>query len=116
MQALLAITIGIIFASGIFLMLRRNIVKFVFGLALIGQAVNLVIFATAGLTRFNAPLIDPHGLYLAFNAADPLPQAMILTAIVIGFGLLAFTIIILLRTFQLFDEVDGDRLTSVDKS
>lgn len=115
MHAGLAIVIGIIFASGVFLMLRRNIVKFVFGLALVGQAVNLAIFVSSGLTRYHVPLIAPDQLYLSFESADPLPQAMILTAIVIGFGLLAFTIIILLRTFQLFDQVDSDQLTSVDK-
>ncbi len=116
MQSALAIVIGIIFAAGVFLMLRRNIVKFVFGLALVGQAVNLAIFASSGMTRYHAPLIHPESLYLSYQSADPLPQAMILTAIVIGFGLLAFTIIILLRTFQLFDEVDTDELQMVDKS
>lgn len=115
MQTALAIIIGIIFSCGVFLMLRRNIVKFVFGLALVGQAVNLAIFTSADLVRYHAPLIDPDSLYLSFEAADPLPQAMILTAIVIGFGLLAFTIIILLRTFQLFDEVDSDKLRTVNK-
>lgn len=115
MQTGLAIVVGVIFGCGVFLMLRRNLVKFIFGLALLGQAVNLAIFTAADLTRYHAPLIAADTDALALTSADPLPQAMILTAIVIGFGLLAFTIVILLRTYRLFDQVDSDQLDMVDK-
>lgn len=115
MQTGLALITGLIFACGVFLMLRRNIVKFVFGLALISQAVNLAIFTSGQLIRYKAPLIASSASQLSSETADPLPQAMILTAIVIGFGVLAFTIILLLRTYQVFGKVDMDEIRAVDK-
>ncbi len=115
MQTTLALLSGVVFACGVFLLLRRNMVKFVFGLALISQAVNMAIFTAGGLVRHKAPLIAPDQDTLALGAADPLPQAMILTAIVIGFGILAFTIVLILRTYEVFGNVDIDEVRAVDR-
>lgn len=115
MEVALALICGLIMACGIYLMLRRNMVKFVFGLALISQAVNLSIFTAGELVRFKAPLIPKDENYLSMASADPLPQALILTAIVIGFGILAFTLILILRTYQTFGKVDMDEIRRVDK-
>ncbi len=115
MQTTLALLSGIVFACGVFLILRRNMVKFVFGLALISQGINMGIFTAGGLVRHRAPLIPSDQDLLAAGSADPLPQAMILTAIVIGFGILAFTIVLILRTYEVFGQVDIDEVRAVDR-
>jgi multicomponent Na+:H+ antiporter subunit C len=110
MHAALAILVGVLSACGIFLLLRRNIVKFLFGLALISQAVNLAIFTAGGVVRFRPPLIEAGQKELLYGAADPLPQALILTAIVIGFGILVFSMVLILRTYQTGQQVDLDKI------
>lgn len=100
MTVLLAIVIGGVFAAGIYLLLRRSIVKLAIGLSLLANAANLVIFVAAGLTRGIPPLVGPDEVRPPDGAADPLPQAMILTAIVIGFGVLAFTLVLIHRVYQ----------------
>ena len=87
METLLAILTGFLFAAGLFSILRRSIVKIVIGLILMGHATNLLIFTSAGLTRDEPPIIPGDALVPNIQQiADPLPQALILTAIVIGFG------------------------------
>ena len=90
MDTLLAFLIGIIMAAGIYCLLRRSIVRLAIGIVLISQAANLIIFSSAGLSRGNAPLIAAGESTLHAPYADPLPQALVLTAIVIGFGFIAF--------------------------
>lgn len=94
MEPLMAVTIGILFAAAIYMMLRRSIVKLVIGLMLLSNAANLLIFVTAGLTRGAPPLV-PEGMTAPSGAvADPLPQALVLTAIVIAFGVLSFAVVL----------------------
>ena len=100
MELLIAILIGFLFAFGMYSILRRSLFKFVIGVVLIGQAVNLLVFAAAGLTRGAAPLIAEGEKTLSSGTADPLPQALVLTAIVIGFGLIAFCLALIHRTYQ----------------
>jgi len=100
MNLLLAIVIGGLFAAAIYLLLRRSIVKLAIGLSILSNAANLVIFAAAGLTRGVPPLVAPGQVAPPAGAADPLPQAMILTAIVISFGVLAFTLVLIHRVYQ----------------
>jgi len=90
MNLLLAITIGVLFATGIYSLLRRSIVKLVIGVMLIGQGANLLVFTSHGLTPGRPAIIDAGKELLAQPHADPLPQALVLTAIVIGFGVVAF--------------------------
>jgi multicomponent Na+:H+ antiporter subunit C len=108
MQLLLAILTGVLFAAGVFLILRRSLMRLVLGLLFIGHAANLLIFTAGGL-RGAAPAIIPDGATaLAPPYADPLPQALILTAIVISFGLFAFFLVLVKRTYQEsgFDDTD----------
>ncbi|HYG35191.1 MAG TPA: Na+/H+ antiporter subunit C [Clostridia bacterium] len=108
MNLLLAIVIGGLYASALYLMMRRNTVKLIIGLALLGQGTNLLIFTAAGLTRAEPPLIDLETQQPMENFADPLPQALILTAIVIGFAVLAFALVLIHRTHQVIGLEDLD--------
>jgi multicomponent Na+:H+ antiporter subunit C len=100
MTLLLALVVGAVFAAGIYLMLRRSIVKLAIGLSLLSNAANLLIFVAADIARGVPPLVEPGAIRPPEGAADPLPQAMVLTAIVISFGVLAFTLVLLHRVYQ----------------
>ncbi|MEZ2720806.1 Na+/H+ antiporter subunit C [Paenalcaligenes hominis] len=109
MEVILSLAIGVLAGSGIWLVLRPRTFQFIMGLSLLSYAVNLFIFAM-GRIRVGAPPVisnelgaDP-SLY-----ADPLPQALVLTAIVIGFATTALFLVVLLanRGFTGTDHVDG---------
>lgn len=98
---MLALLVGVLFTSGTLLILQRGQIKVVLGLALYTHAVNLTLFATGELTH-GAPAIIPHEgdlakVLAAHPFADPLPQALILTAIVISFGVTAFLVVLVSR-------------------
>jgi len=105
MEALVASGIGIVTATGIYLLLRGRTFPVVLGLSLIGYAVNVFIFAMGRLWRNAAPIVDRGP-----NVADPLPQALVLTAIVIGFATTGFIIELALRSRHDngTDHVDGE--------
>ncbi|MCP3869534.1 MAG: Na+/H+ antiporter subunit C [Gammaproteobacteria bacterium] len=105
MELILALLIGITTASAVFLLLRGHTFPIVLGLWLLGYAVNIFLFVSGGLTEGSAPLVE-QGLEIL---PDPLPQALVLTAIVIGFGMSAFLIVLALRALgDLGDDgVDG---------
>ena len=110
MESVVAVLVGVLFAGSVYLMLSRNLVRFVFGLVLIGNAANLAIFASGRLTRAEPPLI-PDGLEAPVTSvANALPQALILTAIVISFGLLAFAMVLAYRAYQELGTVDTDQM------
>jgi multicomponent Na+:H+ antiporter subunit C len=93
MELLLAVLAGVLYAAGLYLMLRRRLAQLIIGLALLSNGSNILILSAAGVTRGKPPLIvDPSAAPHAF--ADPVPQALILTAIVIGFGVLAFALVL----------------------
>jgi multicomponent Na+:H+ antiporter subunit C len=110
MAILLAITIGCLYASGIYMMLRRSLFKLILGLVLISHGVNLLILTAGGPTRAVPPVILPDGTVLPAGAADPLPQALVLTAIVIGFAVLAFALVLFHRAYQTIGSDDPDDL------
>ncbi|MGH9791813.1 MAG: Na+/H+ antiporter subunit C [Candidatus Acidiferrales bacterium] len=115
MHAVMAVAIGGLYAAGIYLMLRRSIVKLIIGLALLSNAANLLIFTAAGLRRGRPPLVPQGAAVLAAPYADPLPQALILTAIVIGFGVLAFAVVLVHRAWQTIGTDDLDRMNTTDR-
>ena len=100
MEFALAIVIGGLYAAGIYMLLRRTLVKLLIGLVLLSNGANLLIFTAAGLTRGHPPVIPPDATALATPFADPLPQALILTAIVIGFGVTAFALVLGYRFYK----------------
>ena len=115
MEMILAIVIGVLYGMGLYLVLRRSIVKLVFGLVLLSQATNLLIFVSAGLTRGQIPIISSSAEVLPNSAADPLPQALILTAIVISFGILAFALVLLRRAYEMIGSDDLDTMRGTDQ-
>jgi multicomponent Na+:H+ antiporter subunit C len=115
MELTLAIVVGGLFAAGLYSILRRSIVRIAIGLVLIGHAANLLIFTAARLTRYQPPIVPPDADFIAQPAADPLPQAMILTAIVISFGVLVFALVLIHRVYQVVGSDDLDELTTTDR-
>ncbi len=110
MEIVLPFVIGVLYAAGLYMLLRRGSVKLLLGLMLLGYATNLLIFATGGLTRGN-PIIIPPGMQTPPDPApDPVPQALVLTAIVIGFGIQAFALVLFKQLYQAVGSVDLDRL------
>lgn len=112
MEAVLAVVIGGLYAAGMYLMVRRSIVKMIFGLALLGNAANLLIFTVGRLVRGRPPHIPTDGVLPAVPMADPVPQALILTAIVIGFGVQAFALVLIKRVYQTVGSDDQDEMVT----
>ncbi|MEX0684588.1 MAG: Na+/H+ antiporter subunit C [Balneolales bacterium] len=110
METLLAFIVGGLFASSIYLMLRKNLIRIIIGLILLSNAVNLLIFTMGRLTSANPPLIAEGANVAEAGIANPLPQALILTAIVIGFGLLAFALVLAYRSYMELNTVEVDEL------
>jgi multicomponent Na+:H+ antiporter subunit C len=114
METLLAVVVGGLYAAAVYLMLRRSLVRLIFGLVLLGHASNLLIFTAGRLVRSKPPIVAEGETALAAPYADPVPQALTLTAIVISFGVQAFAIVLLKRAHQLIDTDDLDDLKSTD--
>ncbi len=110
MELPLAFIIGFLYAAGVYMMLRRSLFKLILGLILISHGANLLIFTAAGLTRAHPPIFPPELTDLQTPMADPVPQALILTAIVIGFGVVAFALVLFQRAFQAIGTDDPDEL------
>lgn len=110
MEQVLAIVIGALTAAAVYLMLSRNVVRFLFGLVLISNAANLVIFAAGRLTLGAPPLIAEGEEAPAALVANALPQALVLTAIVIGFGLFAFALALVFRAYTALGTTDSDEM------
>jgi len=97
--AVLAIAIFVSVTAGLYLALSRDIFRCVIGLAVLGAAANLVLFA-AGRLGSPLPAVVPLGDTVLGEAANPLPQALVLTAIVIGFALVCYSLVLLLRLMR----------------
>jgi multicomponent K+:H+ antiporter subunit C len=106
MEALMATGIGVLTACGVYLLLRARTYPVILGIMLLGYAVNLFLLAM-GRIRVTAPPFITPGVEAY---ADPLPQALVLTAIVIGFGMAAFVVVLALRAQIAVgtDHVDGE--------
>jgi multicomponent K+:H+ antiporter subunit C len=112
MEVLFALALGTLTAGGVYLLLRARTFPVVMGLTMISYAVNLFLFAM-GRLQTNMPAVIGQGS----QYTDPLPQALVLTAIVIGFAMSAFVIILALRSrgAQGTDHVDGENAVSGDQ-
>jgi multicomponent Na+:H+ antiporter subunit C len=110
MELLLAIVAGVLYSSGLYLMLRRRLAQLIIGLGLLSNGSNILILAAAGVTRAKPPLVSA-GMS-ADQFADPVPQSLILTAIVIGFGVLAFSLVLAHRVHQSAGSDDIDTIGS----
>ncbi|MBK9292209.1 MAG: Na+/H+ antiporter subunit C [Bacteroidetes bacterium] len=114
MNILLALLIGFLFGAAIYMILRRSIIKLIIGLMLLSYAANLLIFAVAKVQRARLPLIPEGSSNVVADVADPLPQALVLTAIVIGFGVMAFAIVLIQQLYQQSGVEDSDELKTTD--
>ncbi|AKQ66141.1 Na(+) H(+) antiporter subunit C [Myxococcus hansupus] len=100
MEMFLSITVGVLFAAGLYCLMLHSVVRLALGLVLLGSATNLLLFTVNGLQRGFAPLVPEGEQALSAPFADPVPQAFILTAIVINFGLLALLLVLVHRAAQ----------------
>jgi multicomponent Na+:H+ antiporter subunit C len=114
MEVLIAILIGVLFAGGIYCLLRRSIVKLVIGIVLIGHGANLLVFTAGGLLPGRPPIVGSGEMAPIAPYGDPLPQAMVLTAIVIGFGLTAFALTLVHKAEEAVGEDDINAFNSTD--
>ena len=105
MELVLALAIGVLSASGVWLLLRPRTFQVIMGLSLLSYAVNLLLLASGRLVLQQPPVLEAGRAHFA----DPIPQALVLTAIVIGFGMTAFLIVLALRARAVLgsDHVDG---------
>lgn len=104
MSAALVVLVGVLFASGTYLLLHRSLTRIVLGVALLGNGVNVLI-VTAGSRPGEPPLVGAEG-----EMTDSVPQALVLTAIVIGFALVSFLVALAWRNWT----IDGNDLVEDD--
>jgi multicomponent Na+:H+ antiporter subunit C len=95
----MALLVGALYAAAFYLLLARSTVKLIFGLLLLGHAANLLIFSAGGLVRANPAIVPPGAESPLPGYADAIPQALILTAIVISFAVLAFAAVLVKRAY-----------------
>jgi multicomponent Na+:H+ antiporter subunit C len=106
MEILISITVGVLFMVGTYMILTRSLLRVVIGLMLLSHGAHLLFLTMAGLQRGTPPLLS-----LGADAyADPLPQALILTAIVISFGVTSFLLVLAYRTYKEHKTDDLDQL------
>ncbi len=115
MNMLIAFTVGVLFATGVFCLLRRCLMRLIIGLVLLGQAANLLVFSAGGVKTGVPSLIPEGSMTPPPGAADPLPQALVLTAIVIGFGLTVFAITLIHRARATSGNDDVDAFNETDR-
>ena len=94
MSVIFILTISLAVAAGVWLVLSRDVFRLIVGLAVLGSAANLIVFAAGRPGGLVPPLIEAGAIQLPEAAANPLPQALVLTAIVIGFALLCFALVL----------------------
>ena len=114
MNILMAIVVGLMIAAGLYLIMGRRLLHLLLGVALLGNGVNMMIVTAAGLTSDNPPLVALGEQKPSEGSADPLPQALVLTAIVIGFGMLGFAVALAWRTFYYGGDDDLDTMISTE--
>ena len=110
MELLLSLLTGFLYATAVYLMLRRSIVKLVIGLSLLAHASNLLILAASRPVRTEPPIIPAGATELVQPFSDPVPQALILTAIVISFAVQAFALVLIRQASSVAGTDDLDRM------
>jgi multicomponent Na+:H+ antiporter subunit C len=110
MDYVLAALVGCFMAVGIYLLLSRSVIRMLLGMTILGNGVNLVIFIAGRLTREFPPIVPPGLDHPDGPIANPLPQALILTAIVIGFAMFSFLLVLAFRAYQSLDADNTDNM------
>jgi len=109
-EPVFAVLVGTFIAAAAYLMLSRALVRVLLGIVLLGNGVNLLIFVAGRMTRAAPPIVPGGAEAIGGAAANPLPQALILTAIVIGFAMFAFLSVLVFRAYQDLDADHSDRM------
>ena len=109
MEVLLSWVIGLLFAISVYLLLNKNLVRVLFGIMLIGTSVNLLIL-TVGRLTYNAPAFIYEKMLPSTKLANALPQSLMLTAIVIGFGVATYALILITKTWQDLGTMNSDKM------
>jgi multicomponent Na+:H+ antiporter subunit C len=112
----LSLLIGILFACGLYCLLRRSVVRLVIGVLLLSQSANLLVFLSGGLTLGQPPMVAKGAKIPEAPFADPLPQAMVLTALVIGLALVAFLLTLVFRAHEAVGSDDINAFDNTEKS
>ncbi|GJM02773.1 MAG: cation:proton antiporter [Rhodomicrobium sp.] len=100
MENYLALVVGLYFTASVYLLLSESLIRMLIGVALLGNGVNLLIFTAGRITREVPPIIPEGQKAVGMAIANPLPQALILTAIVISFALFAFVLVLAYRSYE----------------
>lgn len=110
MEVWFSLLAGLFFAAAVYLILSKHLIRTLLGIVLLGNAVNLTLLVAGRLTREVPPIIADGLERLPETAANPLPQALILTAIVISFSLFAFLLVLSYRSYRVLGTDDTDRM------
>lgn len=110
MEVAIAVLVGVFFTAAIYLLLSKAVIRMLLGVALLGNAVNLLIFTAGRLTREIPPIVPEGVSHIEGAFANPLPQALILTAIVIGFAMFTFLLVLGYRAYQELDAENTDTM------
>ena len=111
MELMISLVIGVLFAVGVYLVLSRRFFRIILGTALISHGTLLMLMTVGKLKRGMAPILQEG---VNFGYVDPIPQALILTAIVIGFATTAFALVLAYRSYQELGSDDTDQMRGVD--
>ncbi|WP_227934880.1 Na(+)/H(+) antiporter subunit C [Alkalihalobacillus deserti] len=110
MEILISIVVGILFTVGTYLILSKNITRIIIGTGILSHGVHLLLLTMGGLKQGAAPLLGQE----AASYTDPLPQALILTAIVISFGVTSFFLVLAYRTYNVHGTDDMEKMRGLE--
>lgn len=113
MEVMLAILVGILYTAGVYMLLRRSILKFIIGIIFMSNATNLLVFISSGLVAGKPAFVNKN-IKNINELADPMPQALVLTAIVIGLGMVVFILALKYKYFEVTGTDDLDQLKQTD--
>lgn len=116
MALIMPVLVGVLFSSALFMMLRPNLIRAAIGLILLTNATNLFLFSSGRLNSLGPPIITPQGDIPEPGYANPVSQALILTAIVIGFGFLSFAVAFVYRSLIEFKSQNSDVIAEKEVS
>lgn len=114
MEIILAILVGVLYTAGVYMLLRRSILKFIIGIIFLSNATNLLVFLAAGIVPGEPAFTDEYGA-ITNTVADPLPQALVLTAVVIGLGIVVYLLAVKYRLFYETQTDDLDQLKPTEE-
>jgi multicomponent Na+:H+ antiporter subunit C len=110
MDHAVAALIGLFFTAAVYQLLSRSLIRMLLGIALLGNAINLTILVAGRLSPLVPPIVPPGMETTAAGSANPLPHALILTAIVIGFAMFAFLLVLAYRAYEALEVDNTDKM------